>query len=1541
MTQVAKASASAPARSLALPTVEQIRNQPTSVTAAQVLSQKLNMTDPATREAVGHVLKMSAELRQKAAWKRAEKAGLPTSGGTPGGGSFVLQDFDGERPVYHQASNVKAAITTTAYQVRSVYPGFPVDGSDPYSGIPLVIGMWEAGATPRYSHQEFDPLGGNSGSTKIIQQDGSIFPMTRHATHVAATLVGTGETIVEGLAASLRGMASGAYLDAYDSTNDAGEMILAGAFSANPTQNTGSHRLYVSNHSYNHPLGWINEPTYAIWTGAYTDNGTNADDIEERFGLYDSESAAMDGIVVNCPYYLPFFSAGDERIFQAPIGVPWYVGSTANEPRVYVDGRDPAPEFTYKSGYDTMPMGAPLAKNIMTVGAVTPPIDPVTGERVMLFADMGFFSSWGPADDGRIKPDIVADGHQVLSASHEADDASARMDGTSMAAPNACGSALLLQQLHMSMFAGPMPASMLKALIIHTADDVFLPDFSIQAGPDYKTGWGVMNTKRAADTMNLHRQRMNSVTMTHGRATSGGRDEIPISLDGSTPLRVTLCWIDPPGTPKSTHDDHFPDLVNNLQLEVRGPDGTTTFRPYVMPYVGNWSQAALSLPATTGVNNVDTVEQVYIDAPAAGDYTVAVYNASLTHDDPQDYSLVITGDLPTGEIVVEDANGISLTDDESALSLGALPANEATSAPMTVTIRNVGPGFLQNLAVTVDGAQAGSFTVTQPLRTTLDTDEFTTFQVTFIGAAPGAHVANLHVQSNDRDERPFDIQVVAFRAATIPSESWRVSDQAGAVMVGLDPAGNVITAGTTYASNLDTVVTKRSVAAGATLWQHVFTTEHGGGDLDEGLAGMKVDSNGDVVTATGAYRTISSTRWYTRSFITKLSGATGQSAWSNSFDHDEFNPLQVPYHPYVQGSIDLDAAGNALVADSASDYFIDNHQVRSFLTTAKYSTSGDNMWFREARNVSPYLYQRHSVDGAGNFLLNNKYDASEGTPLWAATNDLTSCWMHASNAAGNMATVTGSTEGPVVTQLHPNGSRHWSVTFDELPGSIPTGDNYEYATGVAIDSQGNVFVVGSQWLVPQGSRAFLAKFRASDGILEWVSHYQSGMGRYYSRHNYFTGDFANQLKLDSFGNPVFCLNTYVGHVLNQNTGWSYSPVYFWGLQESSSASGARTWERHGEGESVFTEDGFALDAAGRIAFVKGYPQVEVMLFKDQTNVAPTLTLVHDTVTVDEGMQAINAGVIIDPDIADTVTVTATSDTAGLVPFGIITFDRGTGIWQWSRTMQDGPDQSGTVFIRASDGVNAAVVRSFQLVVRNVAPQFLAGAQITLLPAEALTFQYVITFTDPGDENWFARADFGNGDEPTLPVDKNAHTVTVTHSFPAPGIYPFVVAVGDGDPDGLTVKGYTVIVQRLIADWRKIHFGTTDNTGEAADDADADGDGIPNLAEFAFNLDPKKGDGSGLPGISFGSSGSTLLGASDDSGALDPKASSSFGPGDTMTISFDEPPATTGIIYGAESSSNLTSWQPVTDTGTGGTHTFSVPVSTNTKLFMRLKVTTVP
>lgn len=383
-----------------------------------------------------------------------------------------------------------------------------------------------------------------------------------------------------GVDASAKGMAPQVSIDSYDWNEDYAEMTAAGAATAGDTT-----RIPLSNHSYGF-------------------DATTAD-----MGVYETEASSVDAVAASLPYYLPFWAAGNEQDL-----------------------------LTARNGFQSITFSG-LAKNIMTIGAVDDAV--AAGVRAPAAGVIAYFSSLGPCDDGRIKPDLVANGIGVYSSIATGNAAyDGTYDGTSMATPGAMGSAALIQQLYGREFSGQrMRASTLKSLLIHTADDLGNP------GPDYTYGWGLIHVKAAADTLLAHKASLAAPKIIENTLTSSvtSRNHT-FTWDGVSPIRATLCWTDPAGAVQTGTDSRVPNLVHNLDAKITAPDGTTVVMPFVMPFVGTWSTASMSALAVRGKNNVDNVEQVLISAPTqAGDYTVTVsLDGNLTNA-AQPYSLVVTG----------------------------------------------------------------------------------------------------------------------------------------------------------------------------------------------------------------------------------------------------------------------------------------------------------------------------------------------------------------------------------------------------------------------------------------------------------------------------------------------------------------------------------------------------------------------------------------------------------------------------------------------------------------------------------------------------------------------------------------------------------------------------------------------------------------------------------------------------------------------------------------------------------------------------------
>ena len=444
-----------------------------------------------------------------------------------------------------------------------------------------------------------------------------------HATHVAGTIGATG---VDPLA---KGMAPKVNIDSYEWTNDYAEMTAAGTATAGDAT-----KLPLSNHSYGYGFG--TNPTPAEYN--------------PYLGTYETEAVNVDAVAASLPYYLPFWAAGNEQDLYTTFG-----------------------------GYESITF-AGLAKNIMTIGAAD---DAVTsGTRDPSKAVIAYFSSLGPCDDGRIKPDVVANGINLYSSVATSNTAyDGTYSGTSMATPNALGSTVLLEQLYAREFSGQrMRASLLKALLIHTATD------RGNVGPDYTYGWGLLDVKSAADLILAHKASLAAPKLIEGTVTNGSNIKThTFTWDGVSPIRATLCWTDPAGAAQTATDSRTPNLKHNLDAKITAPNGSTIYSPYIMPFVGTWTQASMSSPATTGKNNVDNVEQVYLAAPSqAGTYTVTVSVDGTLTTSNQAYSLVITGGA---EVASNPPPTVTLTSpaDGSSFLPGAAVTVSATATDLTAS----------------------------------------------------------------------------------------------------------------------------------------------------------------------------------------------------------------------------------------------------------------------------------------------------------------------------------------------------------------------------------------------------------------------------------------------------------------------------------------------------------------------------------------------------------------------------------------------------------------------------------------------------------------------------------------------------------------------------------------------------------------------------------------------------------------------------------------------------------------------------------------
>ena len=269
---------------------------------------------------------------------------------------------------------------------------------------------------------------------------------------------------------------------------------------------------------------------------------------------------------------------------------------------------------SYPNAYGTMKTGWQVAKNVLTVGA----IDQATYQ-------IASFSSRGPTLDGRIKPEIVANGFATISTYPY--DNYATNYGTSMAAPVVTGVTALLQQSYRQHHGGATAqSSLVKGILCNAAEDLGNP------GPDYTYGFGMLNAKKAVEV--LENNQFFSGTL----AASGSSESHTISVPaGARRLKAMLVWADPPGGINSATE-----LVNDLDLTVTDPS-LNNFLPFVLDPLN------VVANATTGIDRINNMEQVVIDYPQPGTYSL---NASAFG--------IATGSQKYYIVYQVDMNGVSV-----------------------------------------------------------------------------------------------------------------------------------------------------------------------------------------------------------------------------------------------------------------------------------------------------------------------------------------------------------------------------------------------------------------------------------------------------------------------------------------------------------------------------------------------------------------------------------------------------------------------------------------------------------------------------------------------------------------------------------------------------------------------------------------------------------------------------------------------------------------------------------------------------------------
>ncbi len=402
---------------------------------------------------------------------------------------------------------------------------------------------------------------GPGGNNRVSIMDASSEGGTKLNFH-AAHVAGT--IMASGVVAQAKGMAPHSKVRAYKWNNDLSEATAA-----------ASGGMLLSNHSY----GYGAEGIPVQWFGAYREDARN-----------------WDNLMFNAPYFLMVNSAGND-------GEDTHLNTSPIAP-----------------GYDML-NGMSTAKNNLVIAAANDALVDNNGNLVSV--SIAGFSSQGPTDDLRIKPDIAGNGVDLTSTYSSSNTAYGTISGTSMSSPNVTGSLLLLQQHYNNLNGNFMHAATLKGLALHTADDAG------PTGPDAVWGWGLLNTKRAAETITLN----GSGSLIQERVISQGQTiTLTVNADGINALMASISWTDRPGVVNNTLNSSTAALVNDLDIRVE--KGGAIYFP--------WRLTAYNANAKNGDNKKDPFERVDV-ANASGTYSITITHKGTLVGGSQKFSLIVTG----------------------------------------------------------------------------------------------------------------------------------------------------------------------------------------------------------------------------------------------------------------------------------------------------------------------------------------------------------------------------------------------------------------------------------------------------------------------------------------------------------------------------------------------------------------------------------------------------------------------------------------------------------------------------------------------------------------------------------------------------------------------------------------------------------------------------------------------------------------------------------------------------------------------------------
>lgn len=302
-----------------------------------------------------------------------------------------------------------------------------------------------------------------------------------------------------------------------------------------------------------------------------------------RAGIYSATSAYIDDQLHNYRDLLHVFAAGNQGYMDCNV---------------------------YPTGFRTIAEGYPVSKNVLTVGAV------------MAQDQFTWFSSSGPARDGRVKPEIVADGNDLESTVPH--DFYEKKSGTSQAAPVITGTLALMVQRYRQLHNQQNPDNaLLKGFLCNTAEDLGLPHV------DFTYGYGRVNARKARKV--LENQWFKSGVIS-SNATNNITLQAPANAKG---LKAMLVWADPAAAVGSVKA-----LVNDLDMKVVNGSGQS-----FLPWGLNTEPNGVRLSAVRKLDTLNNMEQITLDV-VGGETVNLTVTAKMLTGSSQSYWVIYDWETP-------------------------------------------------------------------------------------------------------------------------------------------------------------------------------------------------------------------------------------------------------------------------------------------------------------------------------------------------------------------------------------------------------------------------------------------------------------------------------------------------------------------------------------------------------------------------------------------------------------------------------------------------------------------------------------------------------------------------------------------------------------------------------------------------------------------------------------------------------------------------------------------------------------------------------